>query len=378
VSLDLEILGSKLSRYRKQFEATVSDVATGTGIPSDVLQAYEQGAREPTGDHILIIADYFKCDYKFFLSNEKLAPFEQTETLFRIHGDDLTTEDRWAIQEFLFLCECEETLLKMVSVLDRKPFTFAKRGNFYKGHGKDAAAALRQHLGYDFNQIGMDVFGDIRTIGLHVFRRELSNSGLFIRHPFAGACVLVNYSEDIYRQRFTAAHEAGHAILDDDKDVNLSFVREGNGLSEVRANTFASHYLMPHEFLKSIPQPRQWSTTKAVEWANKMKVSTAALSYALLAAQLIDNATASRLREVAVSQEAKIDAELPASLSAGPRSRKMDMLKRGLSGFYVDLCFCAYRQGEISAGRLAEMLLVSPQDVHAVAELYGESLAHGD
>ncbi len=380
MSLDLELLGSKLSRYREQFNATVADVAVGTGIPADVLQAYEQGGREPTGDHILIIADYFKCDYKFFLSNEKLAPFEQTDTLFRIHGNDLSAGDRWAIQEFLFLCECEETLLNMVPVLNRKPFSFTKHGTFYKGHGKDAAAALRRHLGYEVNQIEMNVFKDLRTIGLHVFRRQLSNSaisGLFIRHPFAGACVLVNYSEDVYRQRFTAAHEAGHAILDDGKDVNVSFVQEGKDLSEVRANTFASHYLMPHELLISIPQPRQWSPTKAVEWASRLKVSTAALSFALLDANLISNDIAKQLREVVVSQDAKVDAELPASLSPASRSRKIDMLKRGLSSFYVDLCFRAYREGEISSGRLAEMTLVSSQNVHAFSELYGENLAHG-
>src|SRR5438132_8834334 len=114
MSLDLTLLASKLSRYRAQFKATRADVSAGTGIPEETVLAYEQGTREPTGDHILIIADFYKCDYNFFVSNEKLAPFEQTETLFRTHGDALSAEDRWAIQEFLFLCDCEETLLRMV------------------------------------------------------------------------------------------------------------------------------------------------------------------------------------------------------------------------------------------------------------------------
>ncbi len=126
MSLDLSILGSKLSRYREQFQATTAEVAVGTGIPLEVLSAYEGGAREPSGDHILIIADYYKCDYKFFLSNEKLAPFEQTETLFRMPGDALTREDRWAIQEFLFLCDCEEVLMNALPDLNRKPFVFQK------------------------------------------------------------------------------------------------------------------------------------------------------------------------------------------------------------------------------------------------------------
>lgn len=382
MSLDLSILASKLHRYREQFQATIADVSTGTGISTDELTSYERGEREPTGDHILIIADYFKCDYKFFLSNEKLAPFEQTETLFRMHGDSLSTDDRWAIQEFLFLCECEELLLSVVPVLARTPFSFTKHGTYFKGQGSDAAAALRRHLGYQTNQVGMDVFGDLRRIGLHVFRRQLANSdisGLFIRHPQAGPCVLVNYSEDIYRQRFTAAHEGGHAILDDGKDVNVSFTMwDKNDLAEVRANTFASHYLMPHEFLRGIPSPGQWSPDKAIDWASRLKVSTTALSFALRDAGLIDEIAAKQVRQLAVSADSKVDAELPASLSGTGRARKTDMLKRGLSSFYVDLCFRAYRQGEITAGRLAEMLLVSPQDVHEVAALYGESLAHGD
>lgn len=383
MSLDLAFLGSKLSRYRNQFQASFDDVSSATGIPSDVLAGYENGSREPTGDHILILADFYKCDYKFFLSNEKLAPFEQTETLFRMHGDALSPADRWAIQEFLFLCECEETLLRMLpSTMSRQPFTFAKQGSFHKGHGKDAAAALRRHLGYAANEVGMDVFRDLRRIGLHVFRRQLSNSsisGLFVRHPFAGASVLINFSEDVYRQRFTAAHEAGHAILDDGKDTNLSFAQwNRKDLSEVRANTFASHYLMPPVFLNGIPAPSHWPTPKVLEWANRLKVSTTALSFALRDANLIVEHVSEMMRQVTVSQEDKRDAELPESLSPATVARKTDMLKRGLSSFYVNLCFEAYRQREISVGRLAEMLLVSPQEIHALASIYGEVLNHDD
>lgn len=135
---------------------------------------------------------------------------------------------------------------------------------------------------------------------------------------------------------------------------------------------------MPHEFLTAIPDSRSWPPEKAINWASKLKVSTAALSFALRDANLIDDSIAKEIREVSVPYDAKVDPELPESLSTGSRIRKQEMLKRGLSDFYVDLCFRAYRQNEISAGRLAEMLLVLPQDVHTVAALYGESLAHGD
>ena len=93
-------------------------------------------------------------------------------------------------------------------------FTFRPNGTFFKGHGEAAAASLRVALGYSEREVPRDVYAEFRSVGVHVFRRKLGNSnisGLFIMHPVAGKCALVNHSEDIYRQRFSAAHEMAHA-----------------------------------------------------------------------------------------------------------------------------------------------------------------------
>lgn len=378
MSFDLKLFGSKLSRCRDQFRLSHADVSSGTGIPAETIREYEEGLREPTGDHVLIFADFYMCDYKFFLSNEQKASFEQTDTLFRMMGDELTKSDRWAIQEFLFLCECEEFLFQSLPLVNRIPFDFTTSGDFFKGHGKDAATALRNHLGYSSIEVGKDVFGDLRKIGFHVFRRRLDNSkisGLFVRHPFAGACILVNYSEDLYRQRFTVAHEAGHAILDTDKDVNVS-KWDDNDRSEIRANTFASHFLMPPEFLAKIPDSLNWTQSKCTEWASKLKVSTFAFSIALREAGLISRQQQNELCKSPVPADAKVDAELSPNLSPGARERKANMLQHGLSNSYVELCFEAYEQDIVSAGRLAEMLLTSVQELHTIVELFGGRLSH--
>lgn len=380
MSLDLNIFGSKLFRYRDQFQASLEDVSAGTGISAEIIQEYENSQRGPTGDHVLILADFYMCDYKFFLSNEKLAPFEETDELFRKMGDTLIQADRWAIQEFLFLCECEEFLFQSLPQRNLKPFRYSAKGDYFKGHGKDAAASLRKHLGYLDVEIGRDVFRDFRIIGLHVFRRRLDNSnisGLFVRHPIAGACILINYSEDVYRQRFTAAHEAGHAILDIEKHVNVSFTNwNHNDLSEIRANTFASHFLMPPSFLKKIPDASSWNQSKCTEWSRKLKVSTAALSIALLEAGLISKKEQSLLQSSSVPSDSKEDAELPAGLSPGTRARKVQMLKRGLSDSYVTLCLEAYEKGIISGGRLSEMLLTSSYELHEVVQIFGGKISH--
>lgn len=380
MALDLQLLASKLTRYRKQFDSSIDEVAAATGISTEALANYEEARSEPSGDEILILADYYKCDYKFFISNEQLAAFEQTETLFRSYSNELSKDDRWAIQEFLFLCGCEEFLQREFSHR-RTPFVFKKTGKHYKTHAVSAALNLRRYLSYEPTEVGRDIYKDFRSIGFHVFRRHLSNSaisGLCIRHPFAGKCILINFTQDIYRQRFTAAHEAGHAILDDDRDTVISFTWDKKDLSEIRANTFASRYLMPPEFLTLIPKTTEWNHDSVVKWASNLMVSTEALAYALKDSGIVSQQEEARIRAVKVPREAKTDPELPGSLSARARERKQELMQRGLSDFYVSLCFKAYDEAFISAGRLSEMLLIQDHELTSIADLYGQPLKHGD
>jgi transcriptional regulator with XRE-family HTH domain len=110
MSFDLVALGNKLQRYRVQLQLGVEDVSAATGIEESVLLRIESGTERPSGDQILILADFFRCDYKFFISNEKLAPFEQTENLYRRYGGEFSPTDRRSVQDFLFLCENEHFL----------------------------------------------------------------------------------------------------------------------------------------------------------------------------------------------------------------------------------------------------------------------------
>ena len=375
MSFDLALLGSKLSRYRQQFQLTVEEVAQATGISADVLQAYEAGTQQPSGDEVLILADFYKCDFKFFISNERLAAFEQTDMLFRKHGDQLSRADRWNIQEFLYLCECENDLMELLGREAQLTFKFVPSGAYYKGHGERAAAELRQILGYGFDELTADdVFLDFRKIGIHIFRRKLENSrisGLFLKHPAIGKCVLVNYSEDVYRQRFTAAHEVGHAILDGDSDFNVSFEDHQQALIEVRANTFASRFLLPPDVLRNkIPTATHWSEDQISNVSHQLLVNPQTLAIALSDAGIITKETSGRIALVKLSRQSKSDSELPGSLSPRSFARRQEMLQRGFSSYYVELCFDAYSQRLISRGRLTEMLLVQEHELPDVANLY--------
>lgn len=371
------LLSKKLVKYREQFQVSIAELSELTGINSDSLTAYENQDQTPSGDEILILADFYKCDYKFFISNDVSAPFEETETLFRKHGDEFSKEDRWAIQEFLFLAECEAYLInKLGNNNFTKKFNFSKQSNNHKANGIQAAKKLRSFLNYESNEVRMDIYDDFRHIGIRTFRRKLNNSkisGLYIKHPIAGKCILINYNEDIYRQRFTAAHEAAHAILNDDDDegVLVSF-KKMKDYREVGANNFASQYLMPPEFLKKIPETNIWNQEKALLWSNKLKVSTEALAYALKNTNLIDNTTEKDIKSVRVSSHLKSDPELPETLSPIAKTQKIHLMEKGLSSYYVNLCFKAYRNEIISAARVCEMFLVEQHELSNIADLYNE------
>lgn len=372
MALDLGQFGIKLNRLRNQQQLELAELSLGCGMSSERLLAMEAGEVSPSGDEVLILADFFKCDYRFFVSNEQLAAVEQTESLYRRFGSEFRKSDRRAVLEFLYLCECEQMLQEELRV-PKTPFRFIPEGSFYKGHADLAAEALRAHFSYPRQAVPSDVYEDFRKIGFHLFRRRLENSnisGITIRHPIAGVCILVNYDEDVYRQRFTAAHEAAHGILDAADEVIVSFSRtyKAQDLIEIRANHFAARYLLPPDVVTGIPVG-SWNRGAVVEWAGRLKVSTRALTIALKDAHLIDDETAADLASVSVPAALKVDPEL-ANLTERGAVRKRELIERGLSSSYVTLCFEAFDRGLISGGRAAEMLLADQLELSELASLY--------
>lgn len=382
MALDLQILARRLKRAREIQAIEVMVVQQDTGIASNRLNQIESGSTKPTGDEVLILANYYNCDFRDFLDHSRPEPFEQTDILYRKHGDDFLTEDRRAIQEFLYLCEIEAFLEAKLGVAKQK-FAFKPQGTFYKAHGESAASALRSFLNYAPNAIPRDVFQDFRNIGFHVFRRRLSNSnisGLYIDHPIAGHCVLVNYEEDIYRQRFSVSHEAAHAIFDSSESIVVSYkpgrskYSDGD-LKEIRANRFASCYLIPPD---QLPKVQQWTESQVLYWAQQLRVSTSMLANSLKGAGLIDEITAQQIRSFRVPTPEKIDPEAPDSLTEKQRSRRVNLMQMGLSDYYVGLCFEAYHRGIISTGRLGEALLSDHSETREIAILFGRSIQYGD
>lgn len=379
MSFDLRLFSGKLKTCRQELQLEPLEVAEGTGLALDRLIALESGLVEPSGDEVLIFADYFKQNYQYFITNQQSSASEQVKILYRKFDSEFTKADRWAVREFLYLCECEAFIFEEIG-FDKISFDFTSSHPLHTVQGKEGAAALRKRLGLRPENLMPDPYSTLRKLGIHIFRRRLDNSkisGLFIDHPTAGRCVLVNYDEDIFRQNFTLAHEVGHAVFDYRDAINVSFGVSGEDkYKEYRANNFASGLLIPQEFLQRFP-PGSWTDKTVLDAAKQLQVNIQPLAIAMKEAGIIDEGESQALqRRLKIPKADKIDPELK-GLSDVYSKAKTDLLERGLSSFYVRKAYACYEEGHITAGRLANMLLCNESSLVQILASFNLKLSYG-
>lgn len=377
MAIDKILIGNKLKRCRVNLQKDIEEIEILTGINKDRIKSLENGLIEPTGDEILIFSDVYLEDYRYFISNEKLSASEKVEVMYRKFGGAISKKDRETIQEFIYLCENEQYVSDLLQV---KQTTFSPP-IFQKVYSKDGvkvAYPLRKALGYNNEQLYGDIFSEFRKIGIHVFRKKLDSdniSGLFIKHPTAGKCILINYDEDIFRQNFTLAHEVGHALMDGGEEFNISTKSDNTSeYREMRANNFASSFLIPEDVVSKLNSVSLIDDI-ILQTALKLKVNTQPLLIALKNYGIITKIEYNRFSQLKVSREEKIDHELQ-NLSPNIFKAKSKLLEMGLSSYYVRRCHDAYLSNHISSGKLAEMLLVSLSDLPSLLSLFNLSLQY--
>lgn len=379
--IDLNKLAIKILRCRSNLKLSLEEVHELSGISIERLTQIENANIEPSGDEILILADVYREDYKYFISNEKLSASEKVEELYREKGNIFTKEDRKIIQNFIILCENEQFVW---NALKKEQKTFApnfNRERILKKDGESVAKQLRIELGYD-DKTYLNLYADFRKLGIHIFRSSLSGSslsGLYIKHPYAGSCILINYDENTYRQNFTLAHEVGHALMDGN-NYNISFMNEGtnNSFREYRANNFASCFLVPRDIIKNIDRTTI-SKSFLKNQAKKFRINVIALLIALKEAEIIreEEFDLYRKMNITIPINEQIDYEFERLTDKLEESYRR-AVERSLSPSYIRDCYSAYENRIISENRLAEMLMTDIHDLPNLLNLFSLKLNYSD
>ena len=124
--------------------------------------------------------------------------------------------------------------------------------------------------------------------------------------PTDAKLIVLGTSQIPARQRFTLAHELGHLLAGDDQGVHLDRdiydKAQAKDPSEMRANSFASAFLMPEDILREAVGPRGLTEPGFAALACDLKVTPSALAFRLKDLRLIDSGTCDRYRSAVRGQ----------------------------------------------------------------------------
>lgn len=186
-------------------------------------------------------------------------------------------------------------------------------GGTYAEQGRalaDAALARVQEEGRnvtdaDLPSVVEGIFGaDVAVLGL-----DDGFDGLAVSSAGAKLVVLAT-SRVPARQRYTLAHELGHLLSGDDQDVHLDRdiydKAQARDPSEMRANSFASAFLMPADTLRVAVGADGLTETGFAALACDLRVSPSALAIRLSQLRLIDAGRCDKYKRITTARAASI------------------------------------------------------------------------
>lgn len=179
--------------------------------------------------------------------------------------------------------------------------------------------------------------------------------------------IVVGTSAVPARQRFTLAHELGHLLADDDQGVHLDkdvYDRaQAKDPSEIRANSFASAFLMPEGILRPAAGTAGLTKESFAALSCDLQVSPSALAIRLRQLRLIDAGTCDRYKKVTAAKAAAL-----AGRSEEFARHIGDASTARLPGLLVRDSYLAYEGGTTTLRPYASILGVDVDELRNALE----------
>lgn len=250
----------------------------------------------------------------------------------------------------------------------------------YVDQGERLAADLTQHLGRlgAESPAGMDLAALIRLLGDHCgidvalveFPAQAALSGATWQSD-GFRIVLLATTQEWTRARFTLAHEVGHLLAQDAQDLRADMAPEPGkqkDYTEVRANVFAAHFLLPEAEVRAawertVTDPHSPTDAELSALVVTFKVSPSALAARLHRLGLLDTARRDRFRGFTT----EICHVLAGRLDDHYRHRAESAAARPPL-VPMELLHAAYEAGETTLRPLAAYLNRTVDDLRAILE----------
>ena len=251
-----------------------------------------------------------------------------------------------------------------------RPVPVMTAGGTYADQGRrlaDAALARVQEAGRkvtdaDLPSVVEDVFGvDVAVI-------ELDDGFDGLAASSVGAKLVVLATSRIpARQRYTLAHELGHLLSGDDQDVHLDRdiydKAQARDPSEMRANSFASAFLMSANILRAAVGPDGLTETGFATLACDLRVSPSALAIRLSQLRLIDAGRCEKYKRITAARAASI-----AGRGEEFAQAVIEANKQRPPGLLVRDAYAAYETGAATLRPYANLLGVDVDELRRELE----------
>ncbi|WP_426745043.1 XRE family transcriptional regulator [Myxococcus faecalis] len=398
-----EEIGRRIKEVRIEVGFSPAQLAAILGVQPIVIEQLESGILSPVpGDYILILAQALKTDFRYFISRSLDDVETGIKKLFRALAAP-NPKDFLALRRFMSFAAAEHDLEILLGCPKPSPppvYRFEKN-ILHKDQGKQAAQAERKRLGLGNEPIS-NIFDLMRRQGIGLMRQRLEDgnlSGVTLLHPRAGVCALINYDDDLFRQFFSAAHEYCHVLFErgvlDRESCIVSYYnnrelgrrdstqtpqseRESHWI-ELRANNFASEFLLPLSALDRYPKPQ--TTDDVAELTLRIgrdyRINTVTVAIRLKDKGWISQKTLESFKKVMpkrIPRSEKRDPEVPLGLTQQQYERRQVATEYGTSSYYLELLRRAVSSNLITMGRFTEMLDMTPRQAASFAVETGIAL----
>ena len=251
--MDAAQLGNRLRAARDRRGLSQQAVADALGLPRTAVTNMETGARAVSTLEITKMADLYGQTPAYFLSPNEEAAEDLFVVLHRVLPEiERTPKTKREVGRILDLYREGAGLRNLLDQASEQTVpNYASKlssvGDAIR-QGEVVAQEERRRLRLGIAPI-VNAAETISEQGIWTAATDLPEgfSGLFVNHPSIGMAILVNVSHRPVRRRFSYAHEYAHALFDRGETITTTRSQNATQLAEKRANAFAAAFLMPPE-----------------------------------------------------------------------------------------------------------------------------------